>query len=176
LPDEIERGVDVAKDLFMMSGNVCITIRVNRDHHDASALARACRSLGGRRLGRKDEPAAFRHGIARGDRKAEDGRHELARICQYRRDVGGRGDIEINTAERGPQQADRIGSSALSSTSRGFEGRPRAKPSRCAVSAAPRVAALSINLAIAESCGSSATASARMSIIPVITVSTLLKS
>jgi hypothetical protein len=46
----------------------------------------------------------------------------------------------------------------------------------CAVSAAPRVGASSINLGIAASCGSFATAPARMSIKPVMTVSTLLKS
>jgi hypothetical protein len=94
----------------MMSGNVCITIRVNRDHHDASALAGTCRSFDGRRrLGRKDEPAAFRHGVARSDRKTEDSRHELCRIYQRGRDVDDRADAKLDAAERGPQQTDRIG-------------------------------------------------------------------
>lgn len=45
LTDEFERGVDVAKDLFMMSGNFCITMRVNRDHHRTVGCVRANRSV-----------------------------------------------------------------------------------------------------------------------------------
>ena len=66
--------------------------------------------------------------------------------------------------------------SVLTSVSCGCSGCLRAKASRCWVRSAPRDAASSIILVMAASCGSSSTASARISIVPVITVRILLKS
>ena len=62
------------------------------------------------------------------------------------------------------------------SVSRGCRGCLRAKASSWAVSSAPRSAASAISLAIEANGGLSATASASRSIVPVMTVSMLLKS
>jgi hypothetical protein len=66
--------------------------------------------------------------------------------------------------------------SMLMSVSRGCSGCRRAKASKCWVRSAPRAAASSIILVIAASRGSFPTASARISIVPVMTVRMLLKS
>ena len=66
--------------------------------------------------------------------------------------------------------------SVLTSVSFGSSGCLRANASRCWVRSAPREAASSIIRVMAASCGSPLTASARISIVPVMTVRMLLKS
>ncbi|MGY3356624.1 hypothetical protein ACVWZK_003287 [Bradyrhizobium sp. GM0.4] len=67
-------------------------------------------------------------------------------------------------------------SSSLMSLSAGLSACLRAKDNRLDVSAAPRSAASLISLVMVASGGLSFTASARISIVPVITVSMLLNS
>src|SRR5467141_3225575 len=126
--------------------------------------------------GLEGKRAAIRHRVARDDRKIENRRHEQVGIDKDKRGFGGPPRINLDVlAQRGRSRRAASTSSALTSTGRGRDGWLCANASRFEVMLAPRAAASAISPATAARSARSATASCRISIVPLMTVRMLLK-